>query len=65
MNIKTKKHKYINERNNKQNTFIKKLKKSSKKLKNLLSIYINKTFCNLTWCIKKKFNFFVDFVIFV
>ena len=65
MNIKTKKHKYINEKNNKQNTFIKKLKKSSKNLKNLLSIYINKTFCNLTWCTKKKFNFFVDFVIFV
>ena len=65
MNIKTKKYKYINEKNNKQNTFIKKRKKSSKNLKNLLSIYINKTFCNLTWCAKKKFNFFVDFVIFV
>ena len=65
MNIKTKKHKYINEKNNKQNTFIKRLKKSLKKSKILLSIYINKTFCNLTWCAKKKFNFFVDFVIFV
>ena len=60
MNIKIKKHKYINEKNNKQNTFIKRLKKSLKKSKILLSIYINKTFCNLTWRTEKKLKKVVD-----
>ena len=41
------------------------MKKSFKKTKILFSLYINKTFCNLTWRVKKKFIFFVDFVIFV